>query len=422
MNRARLPILVFGLGDNIEQEERTTFRNSMQSGERLSWFMSKLLRRAFVVFSQKMPASRLVIALAAFGLSLACLVKSTGALPLSRPVPSPHTVIRIAAERWSPAIEQVWISYHVAMFEGVSFREQHLHQEALAALLMNNAGELPSVRPCGLKVQFLDTFGDFAIGASHLNPARRLDCLRGAVDYLLRQPISESDFVATRKDEAYWRRMGYSTYTYAQPLALLSIYQKYSPLYQIHSVGSKDLSDLSFDEFDPWLRRIRERKLITFDGKAALLDSLNLPVPDPMVLRPMPSLKSPRVPAGVLFFGGEQIGVSALVMVSLEPNDPNPVDRQIADRLSCNPHGPSHHGAASAGNAISGVFCEISDWYGDAWLGLAVKKADGVSYQDFCRQVQELTKDADVAAAVRGSPEGSKGLYVLLPPACEILQ
>jgi hypothetical protein len=50
---------------------------------------------------------------------------------------------------------------------------------------------------------------------------------------------------------------------------------------------------------------------------------------------------------------------------------------------------------------------------------LAVAKSADASYQDFCREVQELTRDADVAAMVRGSPEGSKGLYILLPTKCE---
>jgi hypothetical protein len=114
-------------------------------------------------------------------------------------------------------------------------------------------------------------------------------------------------------------------------------------------------------------------------------------------------------------------------MVSLDADDPNPVDRQIADR--CESSGKARLGAASAGSAISGVFCEIYDWYGDLWFSLAVNKTDSASYQDFCRQVQDLTKDADVAAkdadvaaVVRGSPEGSKGLYVLLPSACEAFQ
>jgi hypothetical protein len=50
---------------------------------------------------------------------------------------------------------------------------------------------------------------------------------------------------------------------------------------------------------------------------------------------------------------------------------------------------------------------------------LAVAKSADASYKDFCREVQELTRDADVAAMVRGSPEASKGLYILLPTKCE---
>jgi hypothetical protein len=36
-----------------------------------------------------------------------------------------------------------------------------------------------------------------------------------------------------------------------------------------------------------------------------------------------------------------------------------------------------------------------------------------------CLPRRQLTKDADVAAVVRDSLEGSKGLYILLPPPCE---
>jgi hypothetical protein len=295
-----------------------------------------------------------------------------------------------------------------------------LHQEALAALLMNDASQFPSIRPCDLKVRFLDLFGDFAIGIRHPNPERRVDCLRGAVGYPLRQTIGEFDFLETRKSDAYWERMGFSSQIYAQQSALLTIYQKYSPLYQVHSIGPKDLSDLSYDEFDRWLRRSRERNLITFGGKTALLDSLGLPVPDPMVLRPVPSLKSPRVPAGVLFLESEKAQVPALVMISLD--DAKLFDSRIADRLSCNTGGPTRLSAATAGSAISKVSCQMSNWFGDVWLSVAVGKSDGASYQDFCRQTQELTKDAILAAVVRASPEGSKGLYVLLPPKCEPLQ
>jgi hypothetical protein len=261
-----------------------------------------------------MPTCRLAIVLAVLGASVAVLLNSAAALPLSQPLPS-DSVIPIAEERWSVVNENSWISYHVDMIEGVSFIEQYLYQEVLAMLLLSNAGELPGVRPCEVKVKFLDRFGDFAIGAGHPSPMRRLDCLRGAVGYLLRQPIGDVDFVATGKDRAYGKRMGFSSNTYAQQLALLTIYQKGSPLYQIHSITPDDLADVPFENFDAWLRRSRERKLITFRGKRALLDSLDLPAPDPMVWRPTPSLKSPRVPAGVIFFEGERLEVPALIML-----------------------------------------------------------------------------------------------------------
>ena len=127
-------------------------------------------------------------------------------------------------------------------------------------------------------------------------------------------------------------------------------------------------------------------------------------------------------PAGVLVFEGQRINVPALIMVSLDAKDPNLIDRKLADRLSCNLGQRWRLDASVVGSAISFVSCQISDWFGDAWLSLAIGKSDSASYPDFCRQVQELTKDTDVAEVVRGSPEGSKGLYVRLPPACEALQ
>jgi hypothetical protein len=181
----------------------------------------------------------------------------------------------------------------------------------------------------------------------------------------------------------------------------------------------EDLSNVSFDEFDLWLRRSREKKLITFFGKGALLDSLGLPVPDPMVLQPITPLKSPRVPAGVLFSDSQHLGVSALIMVSLDPGNPKRYDQRIRDRLACDTSKPSPLGTESNGGAITRVFCDTSLLFGDIWLAFAVAKSADASYQDFCRQIQQLTKDADVAALVRGSLEGSKGLYILLPPQCE---
>jgi len=68
---------------------------------------------------------------------------------------------------------------------------------------------------------------------------------------------------------------------------------------------------------------------------------------------------------------------------------------------------------------MSYVNCYGSNWFGDGWLSFGVGKSDGTSYRDFCRQVRELTSDALIAAAVHSSPEGSKGLYVVIPRNCE---
>jgi hypothetical protein len=352
-------------------------------------------------------------------LAASLVLLNTDVWPLSQQVRSPNTPTAIAAERQSPEIAESWIVLHLAMPERSSIREQYINQEVLAALLRNPFNQPPRLRSCEWRVERGDVFGDFSIRVGHPNPARRLECLRGAVDYLLRQTINESDFRSTRKDKAYYELYGWPAYIYAQPLALLKIYEKYSTLHQIHSVGSDDFSNLPFDEFDVWLQRSRERKLITFLGRGALLESLGLPVPDPMILQLVTPLKSPRVPAGVLFFDSEHHGVSALIMLSLDPGDPNRLDPQLGDRLACDTSKPSPLGIGAATPAISGVFCDTSLLFGDLWLGLAVKKSESSSYQDFCRQVQDLTRDSAVVALVRGSPEGSKGLYILLPQQCE---
>jgi hypothetical protein len=368
-----------------------------------------------------MPPSKFLIQLTALT-ALAFPIRSAAALPHLQQVDSSNSLVPIAAERWLPATEESWITFYLALPEKFSIREQYLNQEVLAALLRHGAGQPSNIRSCERRVWRGEVFGDFSIGVSHPSLVRRLECLRGAVDYLLRQTIGEDDFRSTRKDEGYRALYGWPAYIYAQPLALLKIYEKYSPLYQIHSAGPEDLSNVSFDEFGLWLRRSREKKLITFFGKSALLDSLGLPVPDPMVLQPITPLKSPRVPAGVLFLDSHHLGVSALIMMSLDPGDPKRYDQRIGDRLACDTSKPSPLGTESNGGAIASVFCDTSLLFGYLWLAFAVAKSADASYQDFCRQVQELTKDADVAALVRGSLEGPKGLYILLPPQCESLE
>ncbi len=58
----------------------------------------------------------------------------------------------------------------------------------------------------------------------------------------------------------------------------------------------------------------------------------------------------------------------------------------------------------------------------EVWAFLFVWRVDGVNDQDFCRQVQALTSNPDIATLVRLSAEGTKGLYVLLPPRCDAQQ
>src|SRR5882672_8051224 len=106
-------------------------------------------------------ALRTIISFVALAFSIA----SSVALPVDLPPQPPSNATTIAVGRLSAATEQSWITYHVDMPKGVSFREQHVHQEVLAALLMDKASRLPNVSACELKVRFLDGFGDFAVGA-----------------------------------------------------------------------------------------------------------------------------------------------------------------------------------------------------------------------------------------------------------------
>jgi hypothetical protein len=76
-------------------------------------------------------------------------------------------------------------------------------------------------------------------------------------------------------------------------------------------------ADTSFDDFDLWLRRLREEKLISFGGASSLLSLPGLPVRDPMIVAPYSYLspEEPRVAAGTLFSDGERFGVDALIMI-----------------------------------------------------------------------------------------------------------
>lgn len=94
-------------------------------------------------------------------------------------------------------------------------------------------------------------------------------------------------------------------------------------------------------------------------------------------------------------------------------------DPKVLDRLSCNTHRPTNFGSEVATSAILRISCDTVGSDGGPWFRLAITKSDNSSYEEFCHQARDLTHAADIASAVRFSPEGSKGLYVLLPPKCK---
>lgn len=318
------------------------------------------------------------------------------------------------------------LGIHLAMSPELSLYEQHINQTILNTLLLN-ARRLPDVAPCELShpYQIDYIFGDFAVTVRHFSPAKHVKCLRGVLRYLLHEDIAEVDFLAARAFEARMAR------EYLEPdaryperadqaaerMALLSIYRKYSPLHQLLSVDANAIATLSFDEFSLWLERNRKAGRFTFRGPKRLLEALDLPVPDPMVLQPISSLASPRMPAGVLTFEGEPVGIAALIALFLGHDETFAIDEKANRRFACNQNGPSDLGDGY--DAVARASCRTYDHFGDVWFTLPLRKTESASYSDFCRQVLALSRDDDVATVTRLSPDGSKGLYVLLPPACK---
>lgn len=337
----------------------------------------------------------------------------------------------VAAERSAPASEADWIVLRFTMPDSGSFRNQYINTSVFNALLRNRASQRPGVKSCQLQVRINDHFPDLELKVTHPSTAQRLDCLRGAIRYILEENIDEIDFLSARASQAdsarRWsephpRYVGLAVGA-AERLAYLAIYQKHTPLYELNSISVKDFIDFSFDEFSLWLRHNREQRLIAFHAKASLLYQLDLPVRDPMVLVPTVSLASPRVDPGVLFFDGDRFGFPALIMMSMDTDDADHgrrVDGRIRKRFACN-RGEQLRLADDAGmDSISTISC-FSHWiWGDTWLGLAIKKSDGANYPDFCRQVREFANDADILTLVRDTPERSRGLYVLLPTNCKL--
>ena len=375
--------------------------------------------------------SRAAVSFLALAVALGVSVKSLVALPLTHSmralgIPSP-LIQRVASQSEADSIH-----VRFAMPDQGSIRDQYLNKSILLLLLRDRASSQPAVRQCQLKVQTSDQFPNLDLTVSHPSPAQRVDCLRGATRYILQEAISEADFLAARETEAdatrRWRephpRYSGLAEGATERLAYLAIYRKYSPLYEIQSVGVNDIMGVSFDAFSLWLRRNRDEKLITFHAKKSLLELIGLPAHDRMILMPSVSLSSPRVPPGVLLFDGERFGIPALIMVSLDTDNAGAarrINQSIRDRFACNRYerARSRLEEEAATGAISSISC-FSHWvFGDTWLGLAVRKSDGSEYGDFCRQVRALAADTDVATLVRETPEISRGLYVLLPSKCE---
>jgi hypothetical protein len=78
-----------------------------------------------------MPASKILIQLAVFA-ALAFPIRGAAALPHPQQVESSSNLVPIAAEQWLPATEESWITFHLALPEKASIREQCLSQEVLA--------------------------------------------------------------------------------------------------------------------------------------------------------------------------------------------------------------------------------------------------------------------------------------------------
>ncbi|MBR0959868.1 hypothetical protein [Bradyrhizobium japonicum] len=318
------------------------------------------------------------------------------------------------------------LGIHLAMSPELSLYDQHINQEILDALLLN-ARRLPDVAPCELSrpYQIDYVFGDFAVTLRHFSPDMLVKCLRGVIRYVLHEDIAEVDFLAARALQARLARE-YLTLDAKNPqradrvaerMALLSIYRKHSPLHQLLSVDANAIAMLSFDEFSLWLERNRKAGRFTFRGPKRLLEALDLPVPDPMVLQPITSLASPRMPAGVLAVNSEPVGIAALIALFLGHDETLSIDEKAKRRFACNQNEPSKLGDSY--DAIASASCRTYDHFGDIWFTMPLRRAESASYSEFCRQVLELSRDEDIATVARFSPDGSKGLYVLVPPACK---
>jgi hypothetical protein len=248
--------------------------------------------------------------------------------------------------------------------------------------------------------------------------------------YVLDEIVSEPDFVAARaaeaRDIANWtapqpRHLMLSMFA-SERLAFLAIYKQGTPLHQLSSVAEKDFIDLSYESFSAWLRGARQEHLMALDAEASLRKFLGLPDKINAGSAAPISLNSPRTPPGVLYFDGDRFGIPALIMVSLG------VDltaRDLANsnawrRFSCAGSKRLQFGDAAANGAISDVTCHPHALFAtDAWLAFAIRRSDGSAWGKFCQQAKAFADHADIVSLLQSMPESSRGLYIMLPRACE---
>src|SRR5262245_39631773 len=357
---------------------------------------------------------------------------TAGAVTLSpsQPVQPLDASRPIVSELVASASRTDAIVVQFAMPKSVSLRDQYINMRILRRLLRDQASRQSDVKPCQLDIRSRESFPSLEMVVTHATATQRDDCLRGAIRYLLDEPIGEADFLAARQTEAEWRalwtapRARYEGIAIdaVQRLAYLAIYQERSPLYQLNSVTARNITEHSFDAFSIWLATSRENKLMTFHATAGVQQILGLSAPDSAKPRVTVSLVSSRSPVDIAVFDGEQFGAPALIMVSVDPD--YPTQRLFSSaawrRFSCNRDRALQVGSDVAVSAISGITCFWDRLFAtDAWLGFVVTKSSDHGYAEFCRQVKALANHPDIASLPLTVPKEAGGMYVLLPSRCE---
>ncbi len=267
------------------------------------------------------------------------------------------------------------IRIHFNLPQSVSIRNQYANLRVFVTAF-RHWSRRPGRQPCNLSLRLGDHFSMFYLMARSIEPTQNDECLRSGMNFILRDSISESDFVTARaanaEDTRTWtaphpRHKGLANAA-AERLAYLVIYQRDTPIHELYSVAEDAIVNLSFDAFIQWLRDNREQKLISFEVAESGAASITMPI----------SLASPRVASGILFYDGERFEVPALIMVSL---DPEYAARRLANnsvwrRFACNRADRSASTNSASADAIVDVECfSHSIFSTDSWLGLAIRKS-----------------------------------------------